>query len=192
MPINNKKYQENIVKAMKLLANEGYIFIGQTTVYGGSPIFPSLKDVPMNQKIEFPVAEDTQLGVSLGMSLEGLKVCSIFPRIDFLICATNMIVNHADKIQEMSNNEFSAPIIIRTQIGNKAPLYPGCQHCQDHTQGLKKMCKHIKVIKMKDETEVLPSYKLALQRAKQGKSTILIEVPTGAFIVDGTPYINAK
>lgn len=179
--MNNKKYQDNIKKAMNMLSKDGYIFIGQTVKYSGSPMFGSLKDVNSNQKIEFPVAENTQLGVSLGMNLEGLKVCSIFPRIDFFICAVDQLVNHLDKVEEMSQGEFKPGIIIRTQIGNTKPIYPGAQHCGDYTAGLKAMCKHILVKKIKDENEVIPSYKLAMQRAKQGKSTLLVEVPTGAF-----------
>ena len=182
MPINNKKYQTNVIKAMKMLGkNKKTIFIGQTVAYPGSSIFPSLVDVPMKKRIEFPVMENTQLGVSLGMALEGFIPVSIFPRIDFLICATDQLVNHLDKTEEMSHGEFKPSVIIRTQIGNKFPLYPGVQHCQDHTNGLKKMLKHIEVIKIKNEKEVIPSYKLALKRAKKGKSTLLIEVPTGAF-----------
>ena len=100
--MNSKIYQQNLRKAMNILAKEGYIFIGQTIVYGGSPMYKSLEEVNEKQKIEFPVCEDTQLGVSLGMSLEGIKVCSIFPRIDFLICATNQLVNHAiNALKEM-------------------------------------------------------------------------------------------
>lgn len=180
--MNNKKYQKNIIRAMEMLGKEKQtIFLGQTIVYGGSPMYKSCEKVPKRKKIEMPVFEDTQMGMSIGLALEGFIPVSIFPRIDFLICATNQLINHLDKVEEMSKGEFKAGVIIRTQIGNKTPLYPGAQHCQDHTAGLKAMCKHIKVIKIKNENEVISSYKEALQRAKQGKSTLLVEVPTGVF-----------
>jgi len=180
--MNNKKYQQNLTKAMNMLAKEkNTIFIGQTLIYGGSPMFGSCEKVPKKKKFEMPVFEDTQMGISIGLALNGFIPVSIFPRIDFLICATNQLVNHLDKVEEMSNGEFKPGVIIRTQIGNTKPIYPGAQHCQDHTAGLKSMCKHIMVIKIKDETEVILSYKLAIKRAKQGKSTLLVEVPTGAF-----------
>lgn len=182
MQLNKKKYQENIVKAMEILGKEkNTIFIGQTIVYGGSPMFKSCRKVPRNKMIEFPVAEDTQMGVSLGMALEGYIPVSIFPRIDFLICGINQLVNHIDKCEEMSKREFRPGIIIRTQIGNKYPLYPGAQHCQDYTTALKKMCKNIKVVKLRTPADVIWEYNEALKRAKQGKSTLLIEIPTGAF-----------
>ena len=182
MPINNKKYQQNVVKAMEMLGkHKDTIFIGQTIVYGGSPMFQSCRKVPKKKKIELPVFEDTQMGMSIGLALEGFIPVSIFPRIDFLICATNQLVNHLDKVREMSKGEFQPGVIIRTQIGNKYPLYPGAQHCQDYTQALKKMCKDILIIKIRNEKQVIPSYELALHRAEIGQSTLLIEVPTGAF-----------
>ena len=193
MPINNKKYQENVIKAMEMLSKEkNAIFIGQTIIYGGSPMFPSCDKVPMDKRVELPVFEDTQMGMSIGLALEGFLPISIFPRIDFLLCATNQLINHLDKVEEMSKGEFKPGVIIRTQIGNKGPLYPGPQHCGDYTAGLKKLCKHIAVIKIKNEDDVLPNYRYALARAKIGKSTLLIEVPTGAFIVGGKPYQDTK
>jgi pyruvate/2-oxoglutarate/acetoin dehydrogenase E1 component len=179
--MNSEKYQKNLKKAMEMLAKEGYIFIGQTTKYPGSPMYGSLKDIPTNQKIEFPVAENTQMGVSLGMSLEGVKVCSIFPRIDFLICGMDQLVNHIDKTEEMSQGEFKAGLIIRTQLGNTKPIYPGPQHCGDYTDGLSKFLKTTKIIKIKNENMIMQSYKEALKRAKKGQPTLLVEVPTGAF-----------
>ena len=175
------KYQQNLKKAMNLLAKEGYMFIGQTVEYPGSPMFGSLEDVSKKQKIEFPVAENTQMGVSIGMNLEGVKVCSIFPRIDFMICAVDQLVNHLDKIKEMSQGEFSPGIIIRTQIGNTKPIYPGAQHCGDYTEGLDKMLKHVLVLNIKKEKQVISFYKNAVRRAKLGMSTLVIEAPSGAY-----------
>jgi len=180
--MNNKKYQENLCKAMTMLGKEEKsIFIGQTIVYGGSPMYGSCEGVLKEKKIEMPVFEDTQMGISIGLALEGFIPISIFPRIDFLICATNQLINHLDKVEEMSKGEWKPGVIIRTQIGNIKPLYPGAQHCQDHYVGLKAMCKHIEVFKIENEDEVIPSYRIALRRAKQGKSTLLIEIPTGVF-----------
>lgn len=182
MPTNNKKYQANLVKAMKMLGKDRKtIFLGQTVVYGGSPMFGSLREVSDNKKIEMPVFEDTQMGLSLGLSLEGFIPISIFPRIDFLICGINQLVNHIDKCEEMSNGEFKPGVIIRTQLGSKYPLYPGVQHCQDHTAALKKMCKNMFVTKITNEDQVIPTYAMALALAKRGKSSLIIEKSTGAF-----------
>lgn len=180
--MDTTKYQEAIVKAMnKLAKEEKTIFLGQTIVYGGSPMFNSCKEVSSNKKIEMPVFEDTQMGMSIGLALEGFIPISIFPRIDFLICAINQLVNHLDKVKEMSHGEFCSGVIIRTQLGNTKPLYPGCQHCGDYTEGLKKMLKNVKVLRPKSADAVEVDYKTALERAKKGKSTLIIESPSGVW-----------
>jgi pyruvate/2-oxoglutarate/acetoin dehydrogenase E1 component len=180
--MNNEKYQKNLCKAMNMLAKESKtLFIGQTIVYGGSPMFNSCKDVPKEKKIEMPVFEDTQMGMSIGLALERFIPVSIFPRIDFLICAVNQLVNHLDKCEEMSKGEFCPGVIIRTQLGNTKPLYPGCQHCGDYTMGLKKMLKSVEVMRPKTPEDVLLAYKIALYRAKKGLSTLIVESPSGVW-----------
>ncbi len=168
-------YKAELTKAMKLLADDDKsIFIGQGTLYGGISMYPTMRDVPKNKIIEVPVFEDTQCGMSLGMALEGYTVISIFPRMDFLICATNQIVNHLDKIGEMSEGQFNPKVIIRTAIGSSRPLMPGPQHCQDYTEAFKSMCKYINVVKLERAEYIVPAYEAAL---KSNKPSMLIEVP---------------
>ena len=90
------------------------------------------------KKIEMPVFEDVQMGLSLGMALNGYVPISCFPRFDFLILACNQLLNHLDKIQKMSKNQFLPKVIIRTSIGSKKPLDGGPQHTQDYTTIFKK------------------------------------------------------
>lgn len=167
-------YKEETKKAMQLLAeNKKTIFLGQTVEYKGSAMFGSLDSVPSEKKIELPIIEDTQMGMSIGLALEGFIPVSIFPRMDFLICAMNQLVNHLDKIPEMSNKQFSPKVIIRTMIGGTKPLYPGCQHCSDYTDALKLFLKNIDVIKLEKPEDIVPAYKKALESPN---STLLIEV----------------
>ncbi len=191
--IDGKLYKDNCKKAMNILTkNKKTIFIGQTVEYPGSPMHNSLVDVPKKQKLELPVIEDCQMGMSIGLSLEGFIPISIYPRIDFLICATNQLVNHLDKVAEMSNKEFMPGVIIRTQIGNTKPLYPGIQHCGDYTKMLKAGLKDVAVLKIHKPEDVVPYYKAALARAKCGFSTILVEVPTGGTKAQINQYGKLK
>lgn len=169
-------YKDELTKAMKLLAKEKrVIFLGQNIVYPGSIMSSSLQDIPNSKKIELPLIEDAQMGMSIGLSLEGYIPVSIYPRIDFLIIATNQLVNHLDKIEEMSCGQFRPKVIVRTAMGSTKPLYPGIQHCSDYTEGLRHMLKNIDVIKLTKSRDIVPAYKHALER-KDAKSTILIEV----------------
>ena len=170
-------YKEQTKKAMETLGkDERTIFLGQTVLYPGSPMHMSLENVPLEKKVEIPVAENMQMGMSIGLSLKGYIPVSIYPRIDFLICGMDQLVNHLDKVEEMSLGEYKPKVIIRTQIGNKEPLFPGIQHCSDYTDALKVICKNTDVVKIKTAEEVLPAYKRALE---SNRSTILVEVATG-------------
>jgi pyruvate/2-oxoglutarate/acetoin dehydrogenase E1 component len=155
------------------------IFLGQTVKYDGSPMFKSFADVKPEKRIEMPVAEEMQMGISIGLALEGFIPISVYPRWDFLICATNQLVNHLDKIKEMSHNEFKVGVIIRTMIGNKGPLKPGCQHCQDYTQPFKRLLKSTNVVKISNSKQVMKIYQDAYKNAKKGISTIVVETPQG-------------
>ncbi len=169
-------YKDELTKAMKLLARDKRVmFLGQNVVYPGGIMSSSLQEIPNSKKIELPAIEDAQMGMSLGLSLEGYIPVSIYPRIDFLIIAINQLVNHLDKIEEMSCGQFKPKVIIRTAIGSTKPLHPGLQHCSDYTEGLKHMLKNVKVIKLTRSKDIITAYKYALNR-KDGKSTLLIEV----------------
>ena len=168
--------KNEIRKAMEMLGKKkDTIFLGQTCRYEGSTMFESFKNVPLDKRIELPVIEDTQMGMSIGLSLEGYVPVSIYPRIDFLICATNQLINHLNHCEEMSNGIFKPGVIIRSQIGDKEPLYPGIQHCSNHTKGIEALCTNINVIQLSKKEEIVPSYELAYNSAKKGKSTIKFE-----------------
>ena len=98
---------------MKMLSKDKKVFfIGQSVNYSGNSIYNSLKDIDSKKKLELPVFEETQMGLSLGLSLQGFIPISIYPRIDFLLSATNQLVNHLDKMRVMSKGEFNPKVII--------------------------------------------------------------------------------
>ena len=101
-------YKEQTKKAMEMFAkDERTIFLGQTVCYPGSPMHMSFEDVPAEKKLELPVAEDMQMGMSIGLCLEGFIPISIYPRIDFLILAMNQLINHLDKVARIFEDFFN-------------------------------------------------------------------------------------
>lgn len=169
------KYKEQIIQAMHLLAEDPRVlFIGQNVKYGGAiAIEETLKDIPDERKLELPIAEDFQVGFCLGLSLmEFVPVC-VLPRMDFLIIAANQIVNHLDKMKEMSAGQFRPKVIVRTCIGAKNPLNPGPQHTGDYTKMLWACLANIDVVKLEQAEDIVPAYRAALESER---STILIEI----------------
>jgi len=166
-------YKDELKKAMQYLAtNEDVIFLGQTARYSGSPMNQSLEGISEDRRFEMPIIEDTQMGMSIGLALLGYIPVSLFPRFDFLLCATNQLVNHLDKTYDMSNREFNPRVIIRTGVGSTKPFYPGIQHCSDYTDAFRSMLKNTDVIKLEKTSEIVPAYEFALNNSR---STLLIE-----------------
>lgn len=169
------RYRDELIKAMTMLAdNKRAVFIGQCIKYPGHIMYGTLEHIPDDRKIEVPVFEDTQLGMSIGFALEGFVPVSIFPRMDFLIIAANQLVNHLDKVEEISRGQFKPKVLVRTMVGSITPLYPGPQHCQDRTEALRDMLTNIDVVKLEKADEIVPAYRRALESER---STILVEAP---------------
>ena len=169
------KYFDELKKSMEWIAsNENTIFIGQAVEVPGTAMFNTLKDIEKTKRVELPVFEDTQLGMSIGMSLAGKKVISIFPRWNFLLCATNQLVSHLDKLPIISECEVTPNILIRTAVGSQRPLFPGYQHIGNMSSAFREMLSNVEIIELFEPEDIFPAYKKSFER-EDGKSTILVE-----------------
>ena len=169
------KYFDELKRAMDFLAADPRtVFIGQAVAVAGTAMTNTLKDVPAERLIELPVAEEMQMGMTLGMALTGQIPVSIFPRWNFLLCAMSQLINHLDKVQVMSNGGYKTKAIIRTGIGSQRPLHPQSQHVGDFTDAIRSMCTTIEVIRLEEPEDIFPAYEKALLR-DDARSTILVE-----------------
>lgn len=169
-------YRNSISEAMNYLSTlDNSIFLGQAVTVAGTSMSTTLDGVPKNKLVEFPVEEEMQLGVSIGLAIQGFLPITIFPRWNFLLLATNQLVNHLDKLKEVGNFEIPPKIIIRTGIGSISPLYPGPQHIGDFSQSFKLMCPNINIVLLDKIGKIEQEYKLAADR-NDGVSTILVEL----------------
>jgi pyruvate/2-oxoglutarate/acetoin dehydrogenase E1 component len=172
----NMKYFDELKNAMKMLSDHpDTIFIGQSVVYPGTGLYDSFVDVPSSKKYEMPVAENLQMGISIGLSLTGKIPISVYPRWNFLLSATDQIVNHLDKIPLMSNYELMPKVIIRVAVGSINPIDPQDQHKGDFTDAFQSMCKSINIIRLTTPEIIIESYKYALEGTHF--SSILVEYP---------------
>ena len=168
-----KNYSDEIIKSMKFLSSKkNTIFLGQSVVYPGNLLYKTLKQINKSKKIELPVFEDVQMGMSLGMSINGIYPITCYPRFDFLILALNQLVNHADKLKIITLDQYLPKMIIRVLVGAKKPLDGGEQHTQNYVKTIKKMFKTIKVFDLKNDKKVFKSYKEAFSN---GKINLMVE-----------------
>ncbi len=84
------------------------------------------------------------------------------------------LVNHLDKMREMTEDKMQPKVIIRVAVGSKKPFSAGPQHTQDHTEALKLMLTDIDVISLNEPEDVFPAFEKAYNRT-DGKSTLVIE-----------------
>ncbi len=166
-------YYDNLCRAMEMIAEHPRsIFLGQAVSCAGTGMSRSFEKVPREKLIELPVFENAQLGMSIGLSLEGMLPVSIFPRWNFLLLAADALVNHLDKISLYS--AYRPRVIIRTAVGSSVPLDPGWQHLGNFSDAFRMMLKTVRVVELDTPNEIVSEYKKAMERVG---STILVEFP---------------
>ncbi len=166
-------YTNEIKKSMQMLSkNSKTIFLGQSVEVPGNLIFKSLERVPRKKKLELPVFEETQMGLAIGLSLNGFIPITCYPRFDFFILSMNQTINHLDKLNQISSNEFDPFVIIRVLVGGKKGIDAGPQHTGNYTSAMKKMLKFLNVIELKNSSQIYKSYNNCITKKK---STLFVE-----------------
>jgi len=164
-------YRDRLVEAMALCAAEGALFLGQALRYNGTAMTETFARVPPEHLVELPVFENTQLGMATGVAVAtGKPVVSVFPRINFLLCAVDQLVLHLDALPLYS--AYRPRVLIRTAVAHPVPLDPGPQHLGDYGFALRGLLRTVRVVQLKDAEAIVPSYREAL--AREG-STVLVE-----------------
>lgn len=159
-------YRAALSQAMEEMACDSrVVFLGQGVRDPGTFMSTTLQGVPLNQRIEMPVAEEMQMGMSIGLALAGFVPVSIYPRWNFLLLAANQLVNHLDKMQPR--------VIVRVGVGSSTPLDPGPQHTSDFTDAFKLMMPNTYVRRLNNASDAIAEYRQALER--NGPS-ILVEI----------------
>ena len=165
-------YKDALTAAMTELAKQdNIVFVGQQIVYSGNPMSTTLGNVPKDKMIELPVLEETQMGMSMGLAMTGKTVVSFYPRWDFVISATNQLVNHLDKYETMTGKKIN--VLIRLGKGSDKPLDPGHQHKGNYFDEFKSICKNVKFHDLKTVDDINNAYK----EANQGGVHVLVEYP---------------
>lgn len=166
-------YFSELCRAMAWLAEQpNAVFVGQGVGYAGTTLTDTLRDVPKDRLLEFPVAEDLQMGVATGMALEGILPVCIFPRWNFMLCAANQIVNHLDRLSLFSAGGYNPRVIIRVATPITQGFYPGPQHDDDFTDAFRAMLRTVKVVTLTTAGAIMPEYQQAVAAQY---STILVE-----------------
>ena len=168
-------YKDALTNSMTFLGEkDDTVFIGQQLLWHGNPMSTTIGNVPKDKCVELPVMEESQMGMSLGMAMQGKFVITFYPRWDFLICATNQLVNHVDKIKLMSNGKWNPNMIIRLGKGSDKPLDPGHQHRGNYYNEFKSMCPNTLFWDLRDYNTIEEIYKSCYEH---GGIHVIVEYP---------------
>lgn len=167
-------YKDELRRAMTMMGQDpNTVFIGYNVGCGGKAN-GTLVDVPQEKLIETPVAENLMVGMAVGMALQGRKPVVYIERFDFILNASDAIVNHLDKILTLSGGQFNPTAIIRVLVGGtKNPLFTGPTHTQDFTEAFKKLVS-FPVIQLTSAVHLYDAYERAFE-ALCHHSTMLVE-----------------
>lgn len=87
--------------------------------------------------VDTPVSEQATTGIAVGAALMGYRPVVIHPRMDFMILATDQIVNQAAKWRHMLGGKASPSMVIRSIINR------GGEQGAQHSQALQSWYAHI-------------------------------------------------
>ena len=135
-------YAEGIRTAFGyLLKNYSSVFtIGQglwSPWYVGASMSELDKEFGRERVIDSAVSELATTGAAIGASLFGYRPIVIHPRIDFMLLATDQIVNQAAKWRHMLGGQVSPSVVIRGIVNR------GGEQGAQHSQALHSWFAHI-------------------------------------------------
>lgn len=166
-------YFDALSNAMRALGNmPNTIFMGQGVGVPGTTMSDTFRDIPASKRLEMPVAEDMQMGMAIGMALEGLLPICVFPRWNFLLLAANQLVNHLDRLPLYSNRGYKPKVIIRTAVPSTTPFNPGPQHDDDFTDAFSGMLRTVRIVRLYTAPMIASAYRDAVA---DERSTLLVE-----------------
>jgi len=149
--------------------DERVLLIGQglySPWYVGSSMVELEKKFGTDRVIDTPVSENATTGMAIGAAMAGMRPVTIHPRMDFMVLATDQILNQGAKAHYMFGGAVSVPVVIRGIINR------GGEQAAQHAQALQAMYMHIPGLKV-----VMPS------TAYDAKGLLI------ASVYDGNPVV---
>lgn len=167
-------YRDALLESMRTLMrdNPDAIVLGQGAddfkgIFGTTLGLP--EEFGAERVMDTPLAEEAVCGIAVGAALNGMYPILTHIRADFMLLATNQIVNLAAKYRYMFGGRFRVPMLIRTVVGRS--WGQGAQH----SQSLQSLFAHIPglvVLMPSSPQAILESYPAA---AKLGCPVISFE-----------------
>ncbi len=195
-------YGEAIREAhAQLLASDPRVFVcGQglwSPWYAGGSLEDLDREFGRGRLLDSPVSENAVTGMAIGAALAGMRPIVFHPRMDFMLLATDPIVNQAANWSYLFAGRTTVPVVIRAVINRGGEQ--GAQHSQAlhawfmHVPGLKVVmpstaadAKGLLVAAVEDPNPVLYIDDRWLYAERGPVAEALYATPLGAAAIDRT------
>ena len=127
------------------MERDSRVFVYGIGVPTWSSIFGTTKGIPekfgKDRCFDTPISEDCMTGFGLGAAIRGLRPIHVHIRVDFMILATNQLINMVSNYTYSTGGRFKVPMVVRVIIGRG--WGQGAQHSKSlfaqftHIPGLK-------------------------------------------------------
>lgn len=114
--------------------------------YAGASLLNLDKEFGRDRIIDSPVSENATTGAAIGAAMAGMRPIVFHPRMDFMLLATDTIVNQAANWSYIFAGQVSVPVTIRATIAR------GGEQGAQHSQALQAFYAHVPGLKV-----VMPS-----------------------------------
>lgn len=142
MSTRKTTYAEGILEAFTyLLENHQEVFVIGQGLWSPWYVGSSMKDLDVrfgrDRVMDTPVSEDATTAIAGGASLCGYRPIVVHPRMDFMVLASNSIVNQIAKWSHMLGGQAHPNVTIRSIINR------GGEQGAQHSQALHSWYSHI-------------------------------------------------
>lgn len=170
----NATYGEAILHALRaLLRHDPSVFVfGQglwSPWYVGGTMTDLDKEFGRDRIIDSPVSENAATGAAIGAAMSGMRPIVVHPRMDFMLLATDPIVNQAANWNYLFNGAVPVPICIRSIINR------GGEQGAQHSQALQALYAHIPGLKVVMPGTARDAYQLLIDAVYDGNPVIYID-----------------
>lgn len=126
------------------------VFVMGQDVDAPTAMFGTTKDLHKEhgpeRSFDTPLAETALMGIAVGAALGGMRPVYLHNRPDFLLLASDQLINHASKWHYMFGGEANVPLVVWACIGR------GWGSAAQHSQALQGLFMHVPGLKL-----VMPS-----------------------------------
>jgi pyruvate/2-oxoglutarate/acetoin dehydrogenase E1 component len=131
--------------AQLLAADERVFVFGQglwSPWYVGSTMTDIDRDFGRERVLDSPVSENAVTAAAIGAAMAGMRPIVVHPRMDFMLLATDPIVNQAANWSYLFEGKLGVPVVIRAIVNR------GGEQGAQHSQSLHAMFAHVPGLKV--------------------------------------------